>query len=204
MSGQAEAGWYYAQGDPPGTLRYWNGAQWTGEPQYPPQPAVDHTAPFRPGPSGYEGWAPSPAPWSGGYGPTREKGGIGARLLAYLIDWLIALLPFLVLGAVDGDDGGALAGIGFLIMAGIFIWNIIFRQATTGQSVGKSAVNVTLLGKDDHRPIGAGKSIGRVLLGWLLNSIVPIDLLWALFDGQNQRLVDKILNTNVFKSEQVV
>ena len=28
-------GWYYCQGDPPNTLRYWNGRQWVGAPQYP-------------------------------------------------------------------------------------------------------------------------------------------------------------------------
>lgn len=30
---QMPPGWYYAQGDPPGTTRYWDGGQWTGEPQ---------------------------------------------------------------------------------------------------------------------------------------------------------------------------
>ena len=26
-------GWYYAQGDPPGTQRYWDGSNWQGGPQ---------------------------------------------------------------------------------------------------------------------------------------------------------------------------
>ncbi len=26
-------GWYYAEGGPPGTHRYWNGAHWAGGPQ---------------------------------------------------------------------------------------------------------------------------------------------------------------------------
>ena len=29
-SDQAAAGWYFAQGDPPGTERYWNGTAWEG------------------------------------------------------------------------------------------------------------------------------------------------------------------------------
>lgn len=28
-------GWYYCQGDPPNSLRYWDGGQWVGAPQYP-------------------------------------------------------------------------------------------------------------------------------------------------------------------------
>lgn len=27
------AGWYHAEGDPPGTVRYWDGSLWRGEPQ---------------------------------------------------------------------------------------------------------------------------------------------------------------------------
>lgn len=31
--GSTPAGWYEAQGDPPGTQRWWDGTQWVGEPQ---------------------------------------------------------------------------------------------------------------------------------------------------------------------------
>ncbi len=198
MSGQAGAGWYHAEGDPVGTLRYWDGAQWVGEPQYPPQPATQPVAPFQPAPSGPEPW--SGAPWSDQQGPARQKGGIGARFLAYFIDVLIAVVPFIVLSAVGGDDG-ALGGVGALLMVGIFLWNSVYRQGTTGQSVGKGALNITLLGTNDAQPIGTGKALGRALLGWILNSIFPIDLIWALFDRQNQRLVDKILSSNVYRSQ---
>ncbi len=33
------AGWYHAQGDPPGTQRYWDGSGWQGGPQ--PVPGID-------------------------------------------------------------------------------------------------------------------------------------------------------------------
>jgi hypothetical protein len=35
-SGAPAAGWYYADGDPPGTVRLWNGTQWVGFPQRDP------------------------------------------------------------------------------------------------------------------------------------------------------------------------
>jgi len=47
-TGGTPAGWYYAPGDPEGTQRYWDGAQWIGEPQ-----AVQQQAPAA---------APDPAP----------------------------------------------------------------------------------------------------------------------------------------------
>ncbi len=49
MSGQSTAGgyrpagWYYAQGDPPGTQRYWDGAAWQGDPQ-PVNPSSPYVA----------------------------------------------------------------------------------------------------------------------------------------------------------------
>lgn len=33
QSASQPPGWYYAQGDPPGTHRYWDGYQWQGGPQ---------------------------------------------------------------------------------------------------------------------------------------------------------------------------
>lgn len=44
------AGWYYAEGDPPGTQRYWDGELWQGDPR-PVAPAA----------------APAGAPVGGGY-----------------------------------------------------------------------------------------------------------------------------------------
>lgn len=54
--GYRPAGWYYAQGDPPGTQRYWDGSSWQGDPQ-PVNPAAH-----------YEATEPSTASGGGGYG----------------------------------------------------------------------------------------------------------------------------------------
>ena len=39
-TGGTPAGWYHAPGDPEGTQRYWDGAQWIGDPQATPQQAA--------------------------------------------------------------------------------------------------------------------------------------------------------------------
>lgn len=33
MTSNTPPGWYYAEGDPPNTQRYWDGVSWQGEPQ---------------------------------------------------------------------------------------------------------------------------------------------------------------------------
>ena len=42
-------GWYYAQGDPPGTQRYWDGQKWEGGPQPVPGAGADAVAGAVPG-----------------------------------------------------------------------------------------------------------------------------------------------------------
>ena len=46
--GSVGAGWLHAEGDPPGTQRYWDGTAWLGEPQPAPQAA--------PAPGGFTGF----------------------------------------------------------------------------------------------------------------------------------------------------
>lgn len=65
-TGGTPAGWYYAPGDPEGTQRYWDGAQWIGDPQSiapqapasSPPPTDDMTVQYRP-PAQDSGSAPS-------------------------------------------------------------------------------------------------------------------------------------------------
>lgn len=41
-------GWYHAEGDPEGTVRYWDGTVWQGEPQLPPAAATANPATANP------------------------------------------------------------------------------------------------------------------------------------------------------------
>jgi uncharacterized RDD family membrane protein YckC len=61
-AGGTPAGWYYAPGDPEGTQRYWDGAQWIGDPQAIQQqpPAAAPTPDPAPAPTPDP--APAPAP----------------------------------------------------------------------------------------------------------------------------------------------
>lgn len=105
--GQTPAGWYHAEGDPPGTNRYWDGAQWVGEPQPSnpqaamPPPADPFGAPPMGAPASAGGFGPAPD-WGSAAGSvaaprlTGAGARIGGRLLDYLIWfvlWLIAHIP---------------------------------------------------------------------------------------------------------------
>ena len=84
-SGQ-QSGWYYAQGDPPGTHRYWDGAQWVGG----PQPVAAAGAP---------GYMPGSTPGLayGDMSSGRPLAGPGIRILARLLDGAILFAAALII-----------------------------------------------------------------------------------------------------------
>lgn len=77
-TGGTPAGWYQAPGDPEGTQRYWDGAQWIGEPQ-PVQPQPPAAAPA-PDPGQYQPPPQQAGPPPGSYqasGGQPPQGGSG-------------------------------------------------------------------------------------------------------------------------------
>lgn len=99
-------GWYYCQGDPPNTLRYWNGRQWVGAPQY---PAPQHSAPQHSAQQ-HPAVAQSSDVQLPGIGTLADP---GLRLVARLIDIVILGCASYAINAVIGMFAAdrAIAGI---------------------------------------------------------------------------------------------
>jgi uncharacterized RDD family membrane protein YckC len=185
-------GWYYAQGDPAGTQRYWDGSQWVGGPQ-----------------------AAQGGTGLGGYGQPQFAGtattaSYGSRVVAYLIDAVVAIviaIVFVVLALVLGSANDSLGAIVFLVGVYLvpflyFLWNNVIRQGSTGQTIGKSQQNIKLVADATGEPPGAGMAFVRYLVVSLLSGVTCgifglLDVLWPLWDEQQKRLVDKMFNLNV-------
>lgn len=147
---------------------------------------------------------PPPPPPPGGY----EFGGqagpglpplaeFGPRIVAYLIDWIapwfaLWILLFIV-GAISDALGLLLGIVGWLAVIGFWVWNL-YRQGTTGQTIGKEQQGIRLVRIDDGQPVGAGMSFVR----YLVNAL-PCGLGWflAFVDSQRQTLGDKVSNSVV-------
>ena len=191
--GGQPAGWYHAQGDPPGTQRYWDGAQWVGGPQA-AQDAVVEQAPAY---GQYPGQAVA--------GTSGSPASYGSRVIAVILDALIGVgivIAFGILGFIlsfaNEDIGAWTLIIGVGIGAIVFpLWNSVVRQGQSGQTIGKSKQNIKLMSDKTGGPVGVGSAILRYLLGGLLTSICYLDVLWPLFDEQKKRLTDKILDFSV-------
>ncbi|MFW2382482.1 MAG: RDD family protein [Acidimicrobiales bacterium] len=183
-SGQTPPGWYYAAGDPPGTHRYWDGAQWQGG----PQPVA--------------GAPGTPGAVMGG----RPVASLGPRFVAFLIDAGIGVGLFIVVAVLTAifaqlSDtlGGIVAVIGYLGILGFYIWNYLVRQGSTGQTLGKEQQGIALLDLNSQ-PIGGWKALARYLLGGIIDNVCLINTLWIFFDANNQRLADKVIDANVYNA----
>lgn len=178
------AGWYYAEGDPPGTHRYWDGVMWQGG----PQPIAGLVM-------------------QGGPGQEGRFADYGPRFIGALIDWAIGIgisvVGQLVIGlARSGSRSAAdiLSLLLSLVALGWAIYNYIYLQGTTGQTIGKKQQGTKLVSVKTGEPVGIGMAIVRAILGTVLTALCLLDLIWILIDDENRRLSDKILDFKVIQT----
>lgn len=195
--GGTTPGWYYAEGDPPGTQRYWNGASWDGEP-------VPATAGGAAPSAGAPGAVAKGSPPAG-----RVYAEWGSRAAAWLIDGLLMFalfIPLFILGAVAGaiSDGLGVAvfWLGYLAIIAFGIYLMAYLQGVTGQTPGKRIMGIEVVRKDNGQYMGGGLGVGRYFLRAIIGGICFLEYLWPLWDADNQTLTDKILSTVVVKGNK--
>jgi len=135
--------------------------------------------------------------------PTGDYASWLQRVGGYLLDALV-MLPFYILvgigAAVGGGGGAALTVVGYLGAVIFGIWNQIFRQGKTGQSLGKEWVGITLLSERDGQPIGPGMTFVRALAHIVDALPCYIGFLWPLWDKKRQTFADKLCKTVVVRT----
>ncbi len=149
----------------------------------------------------------------------------GDRVLPAIIDSLlvlIGLVPMLIgmfiMGASSGSgsydeygnyvstsSGAGVAvglfvmALGVLLMIAIQLWNRVFKQGRTGQSVGKKMMGLKLVNATSGQPIGPGMAFVRDLVNGVANQVVYLGYLWMLWDPNRQTLGDMVAKSTVIK-----
>ena len=82
-----------------------------------------------------------------------------------------------------------------VIWLGYLLWNYGYRQGRTGTTIGKSVVNVRVVGEKTRQPIVFGWSIVRQLAHVVDALICYVGFLFPLWDSKRQTLADKLANT---------
>ena len=191
------AGWYYAQGDPPGTQRYWDGNQWQGGPQ-PAAPAMGSTV------TGVGGGSDIASPWAR----------LGARLLDAIVWIVIALVFAAIVGNGTSELGTDASGRGWF--AGVLSTLVIMAYevgfvATKGGTPGKLALGLRVASAETRAvPVDSRSAVMRYVpnlvgiipvIGTLISFIIGIVSVVLIFtDSQRQTVWDKLAHTVVIRT----
>jgi uncharacterized RDD family membrane protein YckC len=120
------------------------------------------------------------------------------RVGATIIDGLVLLIPNFIVDAAGGRGVGTLLS---LVINAVYITLMLSRR---GQTVGNMAVGTRVV---DSRT-GLAPSAGKAFVRWLSEIVLVIllvlpvilDILWPLWDSQNQTLHDKMAGTYVIRT----
>jgi len=156
----------------------------------------------QPGPYGQQGAYGQPA---GGYGAPQggyvsQAGNYSSwlyRVGAYLID----VVPvWILIGIGVASHNSAVYFI--FVLAGIAVtaYNRWYQAGKTGQSWGKRALSMSLIGEQTGQPIGPGKAFLRDICHIVDSIICYVGFLFPLWDAKRQTLADKIMQTVVIPS----
>ena len=157
------------------------------------------------------------APAYGGPAVRRDFASWFPRVGASLIDSLITAVPPLIcygIAMATGEPaldaygeptieptgfGVLMIFLGLALQFGLWLWNRVWRQGRTGQSVGKSALGIRLVKEDTGQPVGAGLTVGREF-AHILDGFFYLGYLWPLWDEKKQTFADKICGTLVVRA----
>ena len=162
----------------------------------PPPPPGSNTPPPPPGYQAYQ---------QGSTGASTAPANYGQRVIAYLIDFALAI-PILIVGGILFLVSDVLGLI--VIVLGVLaytIYNLYYLQGTTGQTIGKKQQNIKLVRDSDGQPVGGGMAFLRYFLAGALSNFTCgiyglLDILWPLWDQDKKRLTDKILKFGVVQA----
>lgn len=89
--------------------------------------------------------------------------------------------------------------IALLLYAGVIAFSLyqLYRQGTTGQTIGKKVVGIRVIRETDGRPTGFGMAFVRNLAHNIDSISLYIGWLWPLWDAKKQTFADKMCGTLV-------
>jgi uncharacterized RDD family membrane protein YckC len=128
------------------------------------------------------------------------------RVGAYLVDSIIAGIPAGIGAAIfaatstngkPSSAGTAIYIVLLLVSLGLSVYNRWILAGRTGQSWGKKALGIRLVGLETGQPIGGGMAFVRDLAHIVDGIICYIGFLFPLWDAKRQTLADKIVKTVV-------
>lgn len=206
-------GWYHGEGDPPGTVRWWDGSNWVGGPQQ--QGAQQQAGYVAPNQATLPTGQALADPW--------------LRIAAKLIDFIVLLIAFVivflattfsvgfdtVLNALVGGNGdiGLLPNLASALVGAAYYGGMnTFFSGT----VGKLVLGMRIVQKDGTEPLGIPVGLIRSGVHFVgILGVIPfgvdvgvsivvlivglVSLVFLFTDPQHRTLMDQVAKTYVIK-----
>jgi uncharacterized RDD family membrane protein YckC len=120
------------------------------------------------------------------------------RVIGHVIDVLVPA-PFIIAAELLAGDSGQRVLYACLIAAGVLlsVYNRIYLAGKTGQSWGRRAVGIRLVGDRTSQPIGFARTLLREFAHLLNTFTLYIGYLFPLWTGKRQTLADMATRTVV-------
>lgn len=203
-------GWYHAQGDPPGSSRYWDGNYWIGEPQLAAHDIIGQ-------PHGGNRVVPAQERVA----EMAER--MGGRVIDAIISGILFFIGAVVVGVGSGSTGsgvGLAAGAFALAFAvAPFFWETLwikFAGGTPGKLIlGMQVVNAKTLSpaswlnaalRSSNRLLTAALTVAGLwsveisaLSSGVVGLIGLVSLIMMAIDDKNRTVMDRIGSTLVVK-----
>lgn len=94
--------------------------------------------------------------------------------------------------STTGQLSAAVAG---LLTVVYVIWNLGYKQGTTGSSIGKGVMKFKVVSEKNYGPIGFVMSLVRQVAHFVDAMICYVGYLFPLWDAKRQTLADKMVST---------
>jgi len=129
---------------------------------------------------------------AGGSGPSGPRSGFWRRFAASFIDGIILSVVYGVIYAIVGSS--AASALYLVLSAGYFTY---LEGGPNGQTFGKRALGIRVIGLSDGAPIGYGRGFIRWIGRYV--SAIPLGLgyFWMLWDKEKQTWHDKFAGSVV-------
>ncbi|NBM15983.1 RDD family protein [Streptomyces sp. GC420] len=180
-------------------------------PQYPAQPQQAYgqahpgpPAPYQPYQPPY-GYGQPYAPWVPPYAGWWRRA--GAWALDVLVVFGSLYGPIGLAALIGSSDEGTAAQVTANVVAVLglvaFVAVIVYQlrgEGRTGQTLGKRALGIRVLGERDGQPLGIGTALLRRLAQAVNGFVFGLGWLWAAWDVKKQTFADKMVGAVVVRA----
>ena len=154
-----------------------------------------------PGQSTPPGQAAPPVPqgeMQAASGPSGPRAGFGQRLGAWLVDFLVLLVPSIAVVLILGNT--AIANVITTIIGVVYF--VALEGGPTGQTVGKRALGIRVFDfRGGSGPIGYPRALLRTIVKYPSGIVLFLGYLWMLWDREKQTWHDKAAGSVVVPTD---